>query len=596
MTRPALVWAVGLLFAAGCFGRDKPEGTVEDDTEAASGDDSGAPVADDADDTDEADEADLDGDGYGATDDCDDADPDVNPGEAETPYDGIDNDCDDRTPDDDGDGDGSSDDDDCAPDDASRYPGAREACGDGVVNDCDDPAATEREAGCSAVTLAEADGVVLGTARGEGVGRAVALTSDTDGDGLPDIAIAASDGPGVDGFVYLFTVAPKGEVDVSGATAALEGPSYEVGGPGDTNGDGYGDLLVGSPYQVGRVYEDGALYLHLGPLTGAMDGEDADGVITGDGDPYSLGRQVAAVGDMDGDGLDELLASAWGPWDYWPDDPATDGAVYLFLGPVTAELTVADAAERIGGEYWWEMTGSDLDSAGDLNGDGLDDLVIGAALTEDRYQDQGAGFVFLAPVDGRSSLSGADGRYAGAWYGGWAGIAVSGAGDLNNDGLDDVVIGAPIDYQAAGQIATAYVVYGPATSTASLEWSDVLLEAEYAYDYAGSAVEAAGDVDGDGQDDLLVEATNEGAGEDFRGAVYVIFGPTAEGTSSLRDADLKFRGVEVDELGGIIEFAGALAGGKDVDGDGLDDWVVGGPERSDAASEAGAAYLVLGGF
>jgi hypothetical protein len=188
------------------------------------------------------------------------------------------------------------------------------------------------------------------------------------------------------------------------------------------------------------------------------------------------------------------------------------------------------------------------------------------------------------PVSGTFDLSLADAKLVG---GGAEGVSsVSGAGDVDGDGLDDVLAAGGGDSRAGA----AYMVLGPVTGTLDLPVAaDATLVGEEPDD-AASSVSGAGDVDGEGHDDILVGAPLNDEGGARAGAVYLVLGP-ATGTVDLAGADAQFVGEAVDEVGFDLGLQGTFTGAGDVDGDGQDDIVLGAYQDGDG----GTAYLFYGG-
>ncbi len=250
--------------------------------------------------------------------------------------------------------------------------------------------------------------------------------------------------------------------------------------------------------------------------------------------------------------------------------------------PVTIDPLLQRAADIVrSGTQSGAQFGVRIANAGDVNNDGIDDLVVGAFLWDNGQTDTGAAFVYTGPSFNNPVLLSL--TQAGAAFGG----GVGGAGDLNNDGFDDVVIGSPSFDGAAGTNSGAAFVYfggsGAFDPTADATISSPLSGANM-----GSAVRGVGDVNGDGIDDLAVGLSryNPGGSPD-QGAVFIYYGSTNFNSTS--DALLTLNQMSVN--------AGAALAGGDVNDDGVSDVIVGAPgyESTSALVNEGAALVFFGG-
>ncbi len=533
--------------------------------------------------------SDLDGDGY-STDDCDDADPAVHPGASDAWYDGTDSDCSgtsDYDADSDGYGHADYDDEveeeglvtvgDCDDQDEQIHPGVSETWYDGVDADCagdnDHDADADGFDGGKSGEDCDDQSSAVNPAAEEDCENGV----DDDCDGLTDWCEWEWD-----------TGRWAAEISLADTDATLIGETngdsagVDISARGDVNGDGFDDVLVGASL---RTNSDGnfagGAYLVSGPIRGGRSLSTADAIFLAESVSSAAGVTVDIVGDLNSDGFDDLLIGATTESSVL----SHAGASYLLLGPVSGEMSLANASVILRGEYEGSNAGI-VSGAGDLNADGTTDVMIGAS---GEYESAGAVYIFTGPLSPGTILPEAQVILNGVQEGAWAGLAIAGAGDTNGDGFGEVLIGARgTDHGGLTGNGVVYLKHGPLTGTRSLEDSDAIFIGERTSDMAGFNVSTAGDVNSDGSPDLLIGA----AGGD---TVYVVYSPMDGGEISLAAADAVLLGEEEDDAAGSD-----VTGGGDVDGDGHDDILVGarrstrGGKSSYTSTEAGAAYLVLG--
>ena len=627
------------------WGCDSPTGFVDDDSDCDDGDEGIHPDAEelcdgadqdcDGDIDDDAVDAgtwyaDGDGDTYGddgdvtlacdAPDgavadggDCDDGDDAVYPG-AEELCNGVDDDCD-GTEDNgavggdlwyaDNDGDGFGDDDsaeesceapdgavadggDCDDDDGDTFPGAPEVCLDGIVNDCDGDEDDALDA-CSdrgELSLGDAWVKLTGEDAGDEAGQAVA-GGDVTGDGWSDVLVGAEGVSADRGAVYVVSRPRAGSL--ADATAALTGEGAgdrageSVAFGGDVDGDGYGDLLAGGTGVDDGGSNAGAAWLALGPVTGSWSVADADATLLGSARRERVGRAVAGAGDVDGDGADDVLIGGSGE----ATGGSGAGAVWLVYGPVTGAWSLTDADAKRTGEGAGDSAGRAVAGGVDLDGDGLDDMLVGAYSNDEAGSNAGSAYVLYGPISGEGALADADAVLLGGKANDKAGRAVAFAGDLNGDGGQDLVVGA-YGYDPAGGSSAGgvHILIGAPSGTMSLADADAVIGGDNPKDFLGISVAAAGDVNGDGDADLVVGGSGEDGGGAEAGAAWLFFGPLG-GTLAASDAEVALIGE------GSADAAGwSVSGAGDTNGDGRDEIVIG----AYGESGAGAAYLFGWGY
>jgi hypothetical protein len=294
--------------------------------------------------------------------------------------------------------------------------------------------------------------------------------------------------------------------------------------------------------------------------------------LTGRADDDRMGRSVSCAGDVNGDGFKDAIACAQ------QNDAggANSGQAYIYFGNYSLDNVVDVMMTGTSGE----RLGVSCAGAGDVNGDGYDDVIVGAHYNSSLGAETGRACIFFG---GLFMDNIADVVLSGAASGDQFGIDVSGGGDLNNDGYDDVIVGGHLNDVCGTEAGRAYIYFG-GNSMDSV--ADVILNGSSAGDMFGNSVSVAGDINGDGYDDVIVGASYNDSTATDAGAAYIFFG----GSNMDAVADVNLSGT-----GSVDRFGVAVAGAGDVNGDGFCDVIVGSINDDTIANDAGAAYIYLGG-
>jgi hypothetical protein len=335
-------------------------------------------------------------------------------------------------------------------------------------------------------------------------------------------------------------------------------------------------------------------------------------IILDSGDNF-LGRNVSAAGDVNGDGIDDIIIGAGFVY----------GASYVVFGRTTGFTPSFNLSTLNGANGFILNGGNRVDAAGDVNGDGIDDIVIGAPNANRNRNDSfgtGESYVVFGRTTGFTpsfnlfDLDGANGSIIlGIDSGDFSGTTVGRLGDVNGDGIDDIIIGASsADPNGNNDAGESYVVFGNrAGFTPSLELSDLNGANGFIIngidggrppfnfgDSSGRSVSGLGDVNGDGIDDIIIGAPNadDPNGNDRAGESYVVFGRTTGFTPSFNLSDLNgeagfiINGIDSGDSSGT-----SVSRLGDVNGDGIDDIIIGAPSADPNGKDgAGESYVVFG--
>jgi hypothetical protein len=361
---------------------------------------------------------------------------------------------------------------------------------------------------------------------------------------------------------------------------------------GDFDGDGIGDVAVGAPNDDAAGTDSGSILILYGPVPrGARVYRDADARISGNLPGGRFGASIATIGDVDGDGRDDLLVGAPGS----PTASERRGyAVVLYgHGGLPLASTWNNWGSRLLGVGADDRFGASVAAIGDVDADGTPDFAVGAPGSDAGGADAGAVSVWLDWARVRAD-SAPDLTIPGTRAGALVGAAISSAGDFNADGFGDFAVGAPGDNLSSNRAGAVAVWFGSALLVQRADFDDapVFLRGETGSEL-GHAVAPAGDADGDGADDLWVGAPGARAGTaDATGSLYLIGGgeQVIGGLAPGRVALSRFDGPAGSRLGA------AIAGGVDATGDGALDVAVGAPAGRGDGLRAGLVWVLEAPF
>jgi len=479
---------------------------------------------------------------------------------------------------------------------------------------------------------------LLGSASGDRVGGAVSGAGDVNGDGFDDLLIGA------------FVASPNGSA--SGASYVLFGGILNLS-------------AMDSVTSGGGTAGDGRI--NLDDVNGTT-GFVLNGIAAGD----LSGAAVGGAGDVNGDGFDDLLIGARSASPNGIADAGTGYVVFGGMSNLAAldaatssggtaddgRINLADMDGNTGfalnGSAEDSRTGFRLSNVGDVNGDGFDDLLIGARFTSSNSVDPaGTSYLVFGGMwnlsaldavtsgggtdgDGRINLTDVDGITGfvlnGGSAGDYSGVTQNGVGDVNGDGFDDLLIGAVLaSPNGIDHAGASYLVFGGASHLSALDavtssggmrndgrinlndldvTTGFVLNGITTEDRSGRAVSIAGDVNGDGFDDLLIGAFRAMPNGTYSGQSYVVFGgieklsrldavissggTTGDGRVNLADLDGN-TGFAINGIAAEDRSAGAVSSAGDVNGDGFDDLLIGAYGASPNGIRSGTSYVLFGG-
>lgn len=449
-------------------------------------------------------------------------------------------------------------------------------------------------------------------------GDNVAIIPDVNGDGIADILMAAAlndDNGSNAGKVYLMFGKTSGwSMDVVLATSTIDasfvgeaaGDTLYIEGSlgrgskrfGDLNGDGIGDFVLTGRQNDEAGTNTGQVYVIFGQTSGWSDTVNvataASASYQGDNASTFMGTQVSALGDVNGDNLNDFIFCS----SLDDDAGANNGQCNLIFGKtsgwamdqnigtngvVSASINGTDAGEQFG--Y--------VSGIGDVNADGYDDFAVGAVKDDNAGTDRGQVYVFFGKSSGWSTSSSAytlaDASYVGEADSDQLGLVVAGLGDVNGDGIDD------FGFSNSNSTGEIYVVFGKRTGWAkdvSAGSADASFYSEESGDAFGGSMDG-GDLNNDGYSDIVMGAHFNDEGASTMGQVFVVFGRSSGWNAGVSISTMASSSFWGEELG---DFAGRDVSVGDLNNDNAGDILIGAlsnDENAGGGQSTGQVYLVL---
>ncbi|ELS02647.1 VCBS repeat-containing protein [Xenococcus sp. PCC 7305] len=463
-------------------------------------------------------------------------------------------------------------------------------------------------------------------------GGSVSSAGDFNGDGLADLIIGAdyadffptikSSG---ESYVVFGTSNPNSSIELDNLNGSngfvFQGinlgdrSGQSVSSARDINGDGFDDIIVGASGAdpngnsgAGESYvifgtSNSSSFLRSSSLDGS-NGFVINGIDVGD----RSGTSVSGIEDFNGDGLPDVIIGA--PFAD-PNSDSSGGESYVVFGTSnpgeSIELSGLNGSNgfMLNGVSFLDRSGFSVSSAGDFDGDGLTDIVIGVPYADSNGSDAGEIYVVFGTSNPSASievhsLNGSNGFVlSGITAGDFSGWSVSNAGDFNGDGLADVIIGAPHNFSSLGE---SYIVFGNSNPNESFELSSLdgsngfILRGISIGDYPGSSVSNAGDINRDGFDDVIIGAPSaDSNGNSNAGESYVVFG-TDNPSSPIELSNLDgSNGFIINGVASFDRSGSSVSNAGDVNGDGIADVIIGARSADrNGINGLGESYVVFG--
>ncbi len=414
-----------------------------------------------------------------------------------------------------------------------------------------------------------------------GFGESVAGAGDINGDGYADVIVGSPDFDNEDnvdaGAVFIYFGSPNG-LDLNSSiqfenNLLMTYYGGQVAGAGDINADGFDDVVVSSPTFTHGENREGRVFVYFGSDNG-IDFSAATTLESNQDDAY-FGMSVAGAGDVNGDGYADIIVGSTGSG----FEPTHEGAAFIFLGGEQGLNTTA--AWQVGSGQTNSQFGFSVKGLGDVNGDGFADVAVGSFYFDNTEVDDGAVYIYAGNANGASTVALATlkGNKASSEFG----RSVSG-GDFNGDGYADLVVGNPADNQNFIQEGSVQI-YGGGPNGLNTEQASIF-DANQVDAALGSSIANAGDINGDGFNDIILGSPGFDTGFGNSGAAFIYLGSD---TGLATNAITQLNGTQSEAA-----FGRSVAGAGDVNGDGYADIIVGSDGFDHGEQNEGAAFIYLG--
>ncbi|MCP4709599.1 MAG: hypothetical protein GY869_13310, partial [Planctomycetes bacterium] len=412
-------------------------------------------------------------------------------------------------------------------------------------------------------------------------GFSVSSAGDVNGDGYSDVIVGAEgydNGQSHEGKVFVYHGNASGLSYMTNWTAEGDKTNayfgFSVGAAGDVNNDGYGDVIIGAAgYENGQAYE-GRAFVYHGSASGLN--SSANWYVESDQENAQLGFSIGTAGDVNGDGYSDVIVGAF----FFSNDQDYEGRALVYHGSASGLNVVEDWSAE--GDQTSAYFGYSVGTAGDVNGDGYCDVIVGAELYDNPDINEGKAFVYHGSALGLNTS--ADWTTEGNLVSAYFGCSVGTAGDVDNDGYSDVIVGAYRYSNGQADEGRVFVYHGSATGlNLTADWS---AESDQNEAYFGRAVGTAGDVNGDGYSDVIVGADYYDNNETNEGMVFVYHG-SSSGLNTTVDWSVES---DQDEA----QFGSSVGTAGDVNGDGYSDVIVGASRFDRGESDEGVVFLYYG--